>query len=164
MLLRRWQHIDPIVQPGNGKSKGRTWRQPYESRLGGRFLSTMLGSALKRKCYNCQADITYYNRYRTIIFKYCPKCGLENNECLIPEKWSRWYSEIMLLCVYIFATVVMILSGGPMISNVGPSLVVGLILLFGYVLSRVIFKKCCFCHNPYLWPSDKFCGNCGKQL
>jgi hypothetical protein len=123
--------------------------------------------SLKTQCSNCQADLTVSMRFRTIIFRYCPKCGFDNNkdQYLLPDPLNPWILRLILPAIVIFPLGDVFFGHGRPGQKLGAimaSVILGLIVLISVIYAKAAYKTCNFCVNGWCKPSDTYCGNCGK--
>lgn len=124
---------------------------------------------MREICYNCRADVYSTTRYGLNYYKYCPKCGVENNSSL-KTKYKNKFFSIDVLFIMIFA----IFAGLFLCANYGRTgnmfafmphqityLVAGVIM---YLIIRLLYKTCLCCGNWGCKRSHQYCYNCGKPL
>jgi len=116
----------------------------------------------EERCYNCQKNLDGNYGRMPITYKYCPRCGADNNPHLKSEKHGfiyRWSIEIIYLLWFIFALLFMKIFMGKIFFFIPFFLIV--IAIGG---THLLYKNCPCCLTITCKRLHKFCHNCGRNF
>lgn len=116
---------------------------------------------IREDCYHCKTSLSQYarNSKGCIVYKYCPKCGKENNTSIKTKRnfVSRWLKHFI---GWLFLMFVIFLRYPKFLCFT----IITCVVLLLYLINFCIFRSCSQCGNTYCYRSHHYCFNCGKLL
>lgn len=124
---------------------------------------------MREVCCNCRADLYSIIEYGISYYKYCPKCGLENNVGLEKKDKNTFFTKKMALLIGCMVIVWRLVENYFQKHTISIQLlktsiigIGGLLVIYSILL--LVYKVCPHCGNRECKRGHQHCYNCGKQL